>query len=72
MGGVDRDECIVGVGEQQRRLHDAGQGIGEVAELVHQCALLGEEAAPQRPVIAVRVAPDVPVDVLACGDRPPP
>jgi hypothetical protein len=55
--GADRDDGVVRVGEQQRRLRDAGQGGGEGAELAGQRTLLGQEAAPQRPVIMVRVGP---------------
>ena len=35
MGGADRDEGVVRVGEQQHRLRYAGQRRGEAAGLVH-------------------------------------
>jgi hypothetical protein len=52
----------VRVGEQQHRLVYVRQYGREVAEVTHQRTLPGEEGAPQRPVIVVGVAPDVPVD----------
>ena len=54
--GADRDDGVVRVGEQQRRLREAAEGGGEGAELTYQRTLLGQEAAPQRPVIMARMA----------------
>ena len=69
---ADRDERVVRVGDQQRRLRDARQGRGEAAQLVDQRPLLGQETAPHRPVVVVGVTPDVPVHMLVGGDGPSP
>ena len=70
-GSSDGDERVVGVGDQEHRLAYAPASEAGGRRVRDQSALLGEEAAPHRPVIVVRVAPDVPVDVLARGDGPP-
>jgi hypothetical protein len=57
MGRADRDERIARASDQQHRLHHVRQRRGQVAEPVHQRPLLGQETAPQRPVIVTGVAP---------------
>jgi hypothetical protein len=63
-GGVDGNQGVPGVGEQEDRRLERGDGALELAELAQQGALLGQEGAPQRAVSATRMAPDLPVDML--------
>ena len=50
-GGLDRDDHVVRVRDQQYGLRHRGQGGGQAGQFADP-ALLGEEAAPQRPTIA--------------------
>jgi hypothetical protein len=68
-GGLDGNQGVPGVGEQQDRRLDRGDSVPELAELAEQGALLGQEGAPQRAVPVARVAPDLPVDMLVRAQR---
>ena len=70
LGGPDRDDHVVRIGDQQDRLRHGRQRRGEAAKLADQHALLDEEAAPQRPMIVTCAGPDLPVHGLIRAQRP--
>jgi hypothetical protein len=68
-GGLDGNEGVLRVGEQEHWRPDRPDGALQLAELARQGALLGEECAPQPPASAARLGPDLPVDVLVRAIR---
>src|SRR4029077_1319119 len=68
-GGVERNQGVAGVGEDEDRRLDQSKGVLQLAQFAQEGALLGQECAPQRAVLAARMAPDLPVDVLARAQR---
>ena len=68
-GGINRDQRVPRVGEQQDRRGDRREHRHQLVQLAHQGTLLSEEGPPQRAVLALGVSPDVPVDVLVRGQR---
>ncbi len=73
-GGFEGNHGVLGVGEHQHRRPDRRDSVLQLAKLAQQGALLGQEGAPLRVVSAVRIAPDLPVGMLARTQRaaPPP
>jgi hypothetical protein len=68
-GGIDWNQGVRRVGEQEHWRPDRPDGALQLAELAQQSALLGQECPPQRPGSAARLGPDLPVDVLVGAQR---
>jgi acyl-CoA dehydrogenase len=68
-GGFEGNHGVFGVGEHQHRRRDRRDSVLQLAQLVQQSALLGQEGAPLRVVSAVRTAPDLPVGMLVRTQR---
>ena len=67
--GVDGNDGVLRVGEQEHgRADNRDRGL-QLAQFAQQGALLGQEGAPQLAVLAVRMSPDLQVDVLARAKR---
>jgi hypothetical protein len=67
--GSDRNQGVPRVGEQEHRPLDRRDGALQLAQFAQKGALLGQECAPERGVVAARLAPDLPVDVLVRARR---
>ena len=67
--GIDGSQGVLWVGEQERRRLDGRDGVLQLAQFAQKGALLGQERAPERGVLAARLAPDLPVDVLVRARR---
>jgi hypothetical protein len=67
--GIDGNQGVLRVGEQEHRPLDGRDGALQFAQFAYQGALLGQERAPERGVLAARFAPDLPVDVLVRARR---
>ena len=67
--GIDGNQGVMRVGEQEHRRLDGRDDVLQLAQFAQQGALLGQERAPERGVLAARLAPDLPVDVLIWARR---
>jgi hypothetical protein len=68
-GGIDGNQGVPGIGEQENRRLDRRDGLLQLTQLAEQGALLGQECAPQPSAFAACAAPDLPVDVLVRAQR---
>src|ERR1022692_2069818 len=68
-GGADGNHGVLWVSEQEHRRPDRRDGEHQLVQLAQQGSLLCQEGAPQRAVLAARMSPDVPVDMLARAKR---
>jgi hypothetical protein len=67
--GIDGNQGVLRVGEQEHRRLDGRDGLLQLTQFAQKGALLGQERAPERGVLAARLAPDLPVDMLVRARR---
>jgi len=69
-GRAEGNQLVGWVSEQQYGRPDQGDDGHHLVQFAHQGTLLGQEGPPQPAAVAVRLSPDLPVDMLAGGQRP--